>query len=217
MLRTSKKALRKCFLELSRSGLAATAEGIKVKRHWAAVTRKMNKLRVTLKKAKIAKDRLRAEKLFRKNPYRYAEKLSSSKAAPAAPTFSAETAEAFFTNTYRDTSRSSSFTPLPGQPRPPPPTTPFNYLSPSLKNLQNIVRRKRNKAAPGLNGVSYLPYKKCPCLLSRLHKIICRVNSLGEVPKEWGCAYMVLIAKEARLDNPELFRNIAVTNSSGKI
>jgi len=52
MLRTTKKSLRKCYMELKRSGLAETPEGIKVKRHWANVTRKMNKLRVALKKTK---------------------------------------------------------------------------------------------------------------------------------------------------------------------
>ena len=50
MLRSTKKALRKCFVELRKSGLDNTPEGVKVKRHWAAVTRKMNKLRVALKK-----------------------------------------------------------------------------------------------------------------------------------------------------------------------
>ena len=160
---------------------------------------------------------MRAEKLFRKNPYKYADKLSSKATLPSGPTFSAETAKAFFTNTYRDTSRNATFPPLPGQPRPPPPLTPFNYLTPSLKTLQDIVKHKRNKAAPGLNGISYLPYKKCPSLLRRLHKIISRINAGGEVPEEWGCAYMILIAKDKCLDNPELFRNIAITNTSGKI
>ena len=63
MLRTAKKSLRKCYMELKRSGLAETPEGVKVKRHWANVTRKMNELRISLKKFKIVKDRLRAETL----------------------------------------------------------------------------------------------------------------------------------------------------------
>ena len=184
MLRSTKKTLRKCFMELRLSGLAETPDDIKVKRQWAAVTRKMNKLRVTLKKTKLAKYRLRAEKLFRRNPYKYAENLSHKSSAPAAPTFSAETAEAYFTNTYRDAKRNSSFSPLEGQPPPPPPSTPFNYLAPSLAALQKIVKKKRNKAAPGLNGLSYLPYKKCSCLLKRLHKIFTKVTELGEVPEE---------------------------------
>ena len=54
-------------------------------------------------------------------------------------------------------------------------------------------------------------------MLKRLHKIIGRINDTGEVPEEWGCAYMILIAKDKRLDNPELFRNIAITNTSGTI
>ena len=43
------------------------------------------------------------------------------------------------------------------------------------------------------------------------------MHSTGEVPEDWGCAYMILIAKDKQLDNPELFRNIAITNTSGKI
>ena len=44
-----------------------------------------------------------------------------------------------------------------------------------------------------------------------------RILKTAEVPDDWGSAYMVLIPKENDLTNPELFRNIAVTNTNGKI
>ena len=37
------------------------------------------------------------------------------------------------------------------------------------------------------------------------------------MPPEWGLAYMVLLPKEKDRSKPELFRNIALTNTSGKI
>ena len=119
--------------------------------------------------------------------------------------------------TYRDSKRNADFSALEEMERPSVPTLPFKLASPSWSEFKAIVRKKRNGAAAGLNGISYVPYKKCEPLLLRLYWIVKRILKTSEVPADWGSAYMVLIPKENDLTNPELFRNIAVTNTNGKI
>ena len=64
ILRTIKNELRKAYKALQQVGLTNTPDGIKLHRQWAGVTRKMNKLRLRLKKTEEAKERLRRERRF---------------------------------------------------------------------------------------------------------------------------------------------------------
>jgi len=162
ILRTTKKSLRKCFLELKFSGLENTPDAIKVKKQWAAVTRKMNKLRVQLRKTQLAKDRIRAEKQFRKNPHTYAQHLFKATNLKGEPAFSAEVAMEYFTKTYRDDKRDLQITPLPGISRPPPPKHPFNGTAPTLQDLYRIVRKKKEWGGTGTERHLLCSLQKMP-------------------------------------------------------
>ena len=101
--------------------------------------------------------------------------------------------------------------------RPAPPDCAFNVKPPSLRDLEMVVRKKRNGATPGLNGISYLVYKKSKAALRILHKIVLKVWKDMDVPEYWGVGFMILLAKSLNLDDVSEFRPIAITNTSGKI
>lgn len=118
---------------------------------------------------------------------------------------------------YHDQCRSHDYTPLPGLRRPDLPQINFFQKPPTFKELKRSVRTKRNGAAPGLNALSYVPYKQCGAILSVLHKIITKIYKSQDIPEDWALAYVVLLQKSEDLSKPEEFRPIAITNTVGKI
>jgi hypothetical protein len=79
------------------------------------------------------------------------------------------------------------------------------------------VRKKRNKNAPGINGIPFLVYKKCPKVLKILLEIMNRVWSEKVVPHSWQQAVIVLLAKSDELNKPSEFRPIALLNAEGRL
>ena len=65
--------------------------------------------------------------------------------------------------------------------------------------------------------MSYVPYKKCKSIITTLHKIIKKIWQTKDVPEDWAAAYIVLLSKSDKLDDPAQFRPIARTNTVGKI
>ena len=80
-----------------------------------------------------------------------------------------------------------------------------------------VTRKKRNASKPAFNGLSYLVYKKCPSVLRVLHRIFSRIWSSGSIPQTFGLAFMILLPKSDLLNQPDAFRNIALTNTHGKL
>ena len=101
--------------------------------------------------------------------------------------------------------------------RPPGPDKLFCARCPSREELRGSARRKRNKATPGLNSITYVPYKKSEALRRLLHKLVQKIWTTGEVPADWAQAFIVLLAKSDELSNPTEFRPIAIASTSGKI
>ena len=154
---------------------------------------------------------------FKKEPWKYAKELFNPPSA-GQPTFSTETAADYFSKLYCDKSRSEVYQALPGWVRPPKPTKlQFNLQPPTLEQLQDAVKKKRNKNAPGINSIPFLVYKKCPKLLEYLLQIFERVWTSGKIPKSWQCAIVTLISKSSCLDDPGEFRPIALLNAEGRL
>ena len=128
-----------------------------------------NKLRIALQKHQQIKGQVKAEKSFRTNPYKFASNLFKSQQQNNSPTFSAETAEQYFQNTYRDLNRDHRYVPLPEFQRPHLPEQLFSLRCPTRNELCKSVRKKRNAAAPGINALTYVPYKKCQSILKFLN------------------------------------------------
>ena len=133
------------------------------------------------------------------------------------PTFSKDDAESFFTNTYSDTDRGYQYTPLAGMTRPSPPQSPFNTKPLSFHELKRIVKKKRNKARPGFNGLGYVVYKRCDAVLRILHKIFVKIWKTKDIPSPWGLALIILLAKSDIFNKPEEFRPIALGSCAAKI
>ena len=176
-----------------------------------------NKLRLLHLESRRKTSQRDAETKFRFNPHLYATKVFTKSDVKGNPTFPKETAEEYFTSTYEDKQREHVYEPLPNLFRPPPPQCNFPTDPPSFKELLMVTRKKRNASKPAFNGLSYLVYKKCPSVLRVLHRIFSRIWSSGSIPQTFGLAFMILLPKSDLLNQPDAFRNIALTNTHGKL
>ena len=133
------------------------------------------------------------------------------------PTFSPQVAGDYFAKLYHDEKRDHSFDPLPEMKRPPLPQFPLFENPPTKQEIAEVLRLKRNCAAPGPNGISYVPYKRCPALIPTLQGIFSKVWKSKDVPPNWASASVLLLSKSEQTSNPAEFRPIALTNTIGKI
>ena len=124
-----------------------------------------NKLRAALTKNAFARDKSNAEKKFRADPHKFAAKLFNKDHQHGKPAFSAETAQQYFEKTYRDEKRDYVYAPLPDFQCPPIPSQVFSLRCPTANELNKSINKKRNGAAPGLNALAYVPYKKCAAIM----------------------------------------------------
>jgi hypothetical protein len=216
-LRATKNRIRKALRALTRCGLKDSPEWKKLSAEGRAVMRKHNKLRIAIKRKATQKEAAKASKAFKSDPFKYTKNLFSPPSAAGDPNFSKESAEAYFVPLYRDEERDYLYQHLPNMKRPELPQNPFDIKVPTLAELHRSVRAKKNGAAPGMNGLPYIIYKKCPSIIYYLHLIIKKVWESGDIPHDWAMAYISLIAKSSNLDLPSEFRPIAVGDTAGKI
>ena len=102
-------------------------------------------------------------------------------------------------------SRGEHVTPLADMKRPATPSFLLSEDCPSEAELNGIIKLKRNGAAPGLDGILYVPFKRCPCLVKLLVKIFRKVWKTKDIPAEWATASIQLLAKSANLTDPAEF------------
>ena len=95
----------------------------------------------------------------------------------------------------------------------------FNTRVFKFKMLSDITLKKRNASRPGLNGIPYKVYKKCPSILKVLFDIMIRVKNSGVVPLKWRISDGIFIPKTNTPDKSRLtdFRQIALGNVEGKL
>ena len=203
-LRQKKKELKKLRKELHRKGLK--------NKEWFITMREHN--RVKEREAVIRN--CQQQKQFKKNPMRFGRELFQKKVS-GDPTFSSQVALDYFSKIYHDEKRETPFTPLPEMKRPPPPVHLLSEEPPSQAEIMTVLRLKRNGAAPGPNGISYVPYKKCPAVWPFMHKIFSKVWETRDVPSSWAFASILLLPKSDKTSDPAEFRPIALTNTMGKI
>lgn len=216
--RRRKKECRKTRRILIKAGISKESPEIKdIDRHWKTLVRRHNRLRRQLALQKSAKSRKRSNANFRKDPHKFARDLFSGPKNAGKPTFTESEAQEYFCKIYRDTQRQQEFKQLAEQPQPPLPTVPFQIRCPTLLEIARHVRHKRNKAAPGFNALTYVPYKKCPALLHYVHLLGCKIWKDGSIPPDWGEAFIILLAKSAVLSEVSEFRPIALTSTISKI
>ena len=88
------------------------------------------------------------------------------------------------------------------------PKVEFNMKPPTCDKIRRIVSKSRNKSTPGLNGISFLLYKKCPNVLEWLHT---------NLKLAWMIVDGVYIPKEQNSKGINQFRPISLFNIEGKI
>ena len=173
-----------------------------------------NRLRLAVKKKLEQRASRAAENNFKKAPTKFADKLFHGPGQSAAPTFSRETCQEYFGTTYRDTNRDHIYTKLKGMIRPGIPKKAFEMRTPTIKNLHNSARRKRNGASPGLDAITYVPFKKCPTIIVFLHLLGIKIWKELEVADDWAQGMMKLLKNGSLFEDLEVvkeFRPITMT------
>lgn len=165
-LRKQKRELTKAKKALLKAGHANDSSAMMVlNKTWRKVMMKHNRLRIAVnQKMKLRANRA-AENKFKKDPRKFADQLFNGPGQSAAPTFSKESCQEYFGKTYRDEKRDHVYTKLEGMLRPGLPKKAFESRPPTYIQLLNSAKRKRNGAAPGLDSLTYVPFKKCPAII----------------------------------------------------
>ncbi len=167
-------------------------------------------------KNKKKKYAVREQKNFKSNPYDYSRKMFEEK-NKGEPTFTFNDAETFFKSEYSDKNRGWVYQLLDGLPTADEPTKLFTMEAPVFSEFENKLKSRRNKSAPGPNGVPYTVYKRCERTKRFLFGILTDLWRVKRIPKVWTIGESVLIAKTNDLNDPAKFRNITKTNTSGKL
>ena len=186
------KAARNAILK---AGLANSPEAQMISKEWLSLVRQHNKLWVELNKKQQTKARIAAENTFRKNPHNFASKLFDKVQKSDKPAFSAEIAQNYFEQTYRDENREHTYSPLPDFQRPDLPSYLFSLRCPTTLEMQKSIRKKRNGAKAGFNGITYVPYKKCQALIDFIIKLGHKIWKSKNIPIDWAQAYIILLSK----------------------
>ena len=89
----------------------------------------------------------------------------------------------------------------------------------SFEDFFQILSTRQNASAPGLNGIPYKVYKKCPKINKFLFKIFLSCMNKGIVPLEWRSAKEIYIPKvkpptEHKIS--DFLRTISLPNVEGK-
>ena len=97
------------------------------------------------------------------------------------------------------------------------PEVPFDLKEPSLKEVQDIVKKARAGSAPGPSGTTYSVYKNCPMLLRRLWRLMRTLWKKETIPESWKRAEGCFVPKEKDSRTVEQFRTISLLSVECKI
>ena len=193
------------------------SEGAKAAKvqYWKLVRIHNKSRREQIKKQK-KKEKKKEVQHFKRNPYDYSKRLLEEKIT-GEPTFSKEEADRYYPKEYMDRDRNHVFQKLAGIPDAKNPAYPFVCTVPSYEEFEQKIKSRRNGSSPGPNGVSYIIYKRCTKLRRLLYECISRLWLSDTVPIQWRIGESILLPKTTDLGDPGKFRNITMTNTSGKV
>jgi hypothetical protein len=185
-------------------------------RDYFQILRSYHKVQRITQKNKAVSKGIWEKKRFLHDPQAFATGLFNPP-QKGSPTFSKATAETYFNDSCSDSNRDYVYAAREMMKRPDPPQIPFNCDFPSFQNFSRLCWRKRNKSAPGCNGISYQVYKLCPKVRMLLWEILKRIWSGDIIPSIWKIARIRLIAKSSDTSHPSLMRPISVLNTEGRL
>ena len=103
-----------------------------------------------MKRRHQIKEKIAAERSFKKDPHKFASTLFQKQQQSGSPSFSAETAFKYFQETYTDMGRDFVYTAPEGMHYPSPPNFIFSLRCPTHVEICKSIKQKRNGATPRL-------------------------------------------------------------------
>ena len=179
------------------------------------------KLRIERKKERHTRRKWKAKILYRKfikDPFDAGRQILSP-SPNCKLVVDQETMDLHLENVCGDSERDIPLPPLEGLPEPPKIKKKFQVGGFLRAKFDVILKKKRNKSAPGINRIPYTVYKRCPNLADYLFLIVNICGPKKYVPLAWRAAMETYIPKGEKpvancIDD---FRPIALANVEGKI
>ena len=143
--------------------------------------------------------------------------LDSQSTCKIAPTFTASSAQSYFSDVYK--SSAHQFEIPSWMPIPPPPHSHTGMVMDSItqEELVKAIRKSNPSSAPSpFDRISYLIVKKCPSLQPAILNLFNSVLAEGNIPSSWKAAAVKLIPKDSAKKDPSSpgnFRPIALLAS----
>jgi hypothetical protein len=153
---------------------------------------------------------------FISNPYKYTTRILG-KAKSGSLETPVNEVEKYLAGVHSDSQRDE---PLQGSEafyQPEEQTVGFDMSEIKWKEVQQVVQKARAGSAPGISGITYQVYKKCPKLLRRLWKLMNVIWKNEVIPEEWTKAEGCFAPKEENSKDITQFRTISLLSVEGKI
>lgn len=215
-LRKKKKEASKEFKRLRREG-ADDDELKEQKRDWKKLIRVHNKVRIQEEELQNKLTEVRNNTEFVKDPFKFIRKeVTKGTTNQSTPSCSKEAAVDFFKERYSDPGRAvkipfPEFLDIPDSPK-----HPLKSDVPAKEHFERYILARRNKSAPGPDGIPFIVYKKCPTVRARLIQILRRLWKAGRVAQDDRCAIKILLAKTSSSRELKDYRDITLFNASLK-
>jgi hypothetical protein len=181
-LRVKKNDLKRARKMFVRNGDTSSCAYRVLTKQWHDVMHQHSRLARALKQHAKSRENTNQQRNFRRDPRRFCKKLFEKKLS-GEPDFPEEKAFDYFSGLYHDKNRGEAVHALPEMKSPPKPVHVFPTGLPTDKEIQDVIKTKRNAAAPGLDGITYVPYKRCPALIPTLKLLFDKIWTSGDIPR----------------------------------
>ena len=216
-VRKQKNAAKKEYKRLMRDETTEQEQLDDQNKRW----KKLIRLHSILKKkeASINERMTRREntRSFCKNPFEFVKENITDKTAAknVTPESSLEEANTFFKNRYSDTKR-SRLIPFPYfLPDPKVPSFFLDLSEPKDDEIYDYIKSRRNKSAPGPDGIPFKAFKMCSSVRMMLCDIIRKIFIQHSIPTDDRVAVKVLVPKSGS-QSLEDFRDLTLFNTTLK-
>jgi hypothetical protein len=173
-------------------------------------------LRKSEESSKMEASATRERQKFMADPYKYGQQILKP-SQKGKPTFSKNDADNHNKTTYGHPDRKRSYNPPPDLPRPPTPSFQFQTDPPTNESYDRILYKKRNGSSAGMNGNSYLVYKRCKKVRHYMYCIFHRIWKERLIPFSFRIGWQLMLAKSDDTSKPSLMRGITILNSEARI
>jgi len=208
-LRAEQRLLKKRLKEIPEDRVLVRKQLSEVKGRILAISRAENARKRRQKKRKARRD-------FGKNPFKFTKKLFEVE-KNGVLNVPKEDLEAHLREKYTDPLTNIPLGHLNELNRPHPPAEKFDNSPLKLGEIRDFVKKARAKSSPGINGISYKLYKRCPNVLTLLWRLLRKAHIKKFIAEDWGLADGIHIPKEKDSKRLDQFRPISLLNVEGKI